>query len=96
MKIDGNQELCGGVQELHLPECPIKKSHKNKHKLSVLLKVVDPISQHVDTCHSDIALINFEGEKRRNRYLCPHLVQSFPKFPIRILLGQLTDSRRPI
>ena len=64
MKIDGNQELCGGVQELHLPECPIKKSHKNKHKLSVLLKVVDPISQHVDTCHSDIALINFEGEKR--------------------------------
>ncbi|KAF8674765.1 hypothetical protein HU200_048047 [Digitaria exilis] len=44
VQIDGNLGLCGGALELRLPKCPIKTSNKNKHKLSVLLKVVIPLA----------------------------------------------------
>lgn len=44
IRIDENQRLCGGPQELHLPTCPTMPLDSDKHKLSLILKVVIPIA----------------------------------------------------
>jgi Leucine-rich repeat (LRR) protein len=42
--IDGNQELCSRLPELHLPACPAVPLGSDKHELSVTLKVVIPVA----------------------------------------------------
>ena len=45
--IVGNSELCGGIQALHLPTCPVKFSRKEKEKIAlrlILLLVLVPTS----------------------------------------------------
>lgn len=49
MLIDGNQELCGGFVELHLPTCSVMTSGSAKHHESVLLSI-NPIVNYCLTC----------------------------------------------
>ncbi|CAL4985621.1 unnamed protein product [Urochloa decumbens] len=42
--INGNQGLCGGPLGLHLHACPIMHSHSATHKLSVIKKIVIPVT----------------------------------------------------
>ncbi|KAG2556143.1 hypothetical protein PVAP13_8NG085704, partial [Panicum virgatum] len=44
MRIDGNQGLCGGPPELHLPACPDVALDSDKRKLSIILKAVIPVA----------------------------------------------------
>jgi len=79
VQIDGNPELCGGVQELHLPECPIKISPKNKHKLSVLLKVVIPLAIMVTLAIVILLLLILKGKKGTKSISLPSFGREFPK-----------------
>lgn len=40
----GNDELCGGVQELHLPACPNKPLWHSRRNHHIILKVVIPVA----------------------------------------------------
>ncbi|KAF0895808.1 hypothetical protein E2562_016541, partial [Oryza meyeriana var. granulata] len=42
--INGNDGLCGGTPESHLPTCPIVPLVSSKHKNSILLKAVTPLA----------------------------------------------------
>ncbi|VAH94180.1 unnamed protein product [Triticum turgidum subsp. durum] len=42
--IDGNQGLCGGASNLHLPSCSVMSSYLSKHRLPVILKVAIPLA----------------------------------------------------
>ncbi|KAL6846081.1 hypothetical protein ACP4OV_023529 [Aristida adscensionis] len=42
LSIVGNSELCGGIQELHLPKCPNKTARKNQKSMPKSLTIVVP------------------------------------------------------
>ncbi|CAD6254566.1 unnamed protein product [Miscanthus lutarioriparius] len=44
IQIEGNQELCGGPLELHLPACHVMPLDSSKHRISVVQKVVIPVA----------------------------------------------------
>jgi hypothetical protein len=87
VQIDGNQKLCGGVQELHLPECPNKTSHKNKHRLSVLLKVVIPLASMVTLAIVIMLLLILKGKKGTKSISLPSFGREFPKVSYKDLAG---------
>uniref|UniRef100_A0ACD5WC20 Uncharacterized protein n=1 Tax=Avena sativa TaxID=4498 RepID=A0ACD5WC20_AVESA len=62
--IDGNQGLCGGTADLHLPACSVISSNSSKHSLSVVLKVVIPLA-----CILSLAMVIFALFQWRNNYM---------------------------
>ncbi|KAJ1274692.1 hypothetical protein BS78_05G081000 [Paspalum vaginatum] len=67
MQIGGNQELCGGLPELHLPPCPAIPSDSDKHKLSIILKVVIPVAIAVSLAVVISVMLLFRRRKQANR-----------------------------
>lgn len=80
IEIDGNLGLCGGAPELHLPECPIKTSNKkNKHKVSVLVKVVVPLASMVTLAIVILLLFIWKGRNKGKSIYLPSSGREFPK-----------------
>ncbi|XP_061341775.1 probable LRR receptor-like serine/threonine-protein kinase At3g47570 [Gastrolobium bilobum] len=45
LSVTGNNKLCGGVSELHLPPCPVKgKKHAKHHNFRLITSIVSPIA----------------------------------------------------
>uniref|UniRef100_A0A0E0QYD2 non-specific serine/threonine protein kinase n=1 Tax=Oryza rufipogon TaxID=4529 RepID=A0A0E0QYD2_ORYRU len=49
-KFDGNDKLCGGIRELHLPSCPTKPMEHSRSILLVTQKVVIPTAVTIFVC----------------------------------------------
>ncbi|CAO2145992.1 unnamed protein product [Urochloa humidicola] len=79
LEIDGNMGLCGGASELHLPECPIQTSNKNRNKLSVLLKLVIPLASIVTLAIVILLLFIWRGRKKAEPIYFPSSGREFPK-----------------
>ncbi|KAL6653288.1 hypothetical protein ACP70R_008866 [Stipagrostis hirtigluma subsp. patula] len=80
-RIDGNQELCGGPLELHLLACPVMPLDSDKHKHSVVLKVVIPVTTIVSLALViSILLFFWRGKQKKNSSISlPLFGRGFPK-----------------
>ncbi|XP_062181743.1 putative receptor-like protein kinase At3g47110 [Phragmites australis] len=80
MRIDGNQELCGGPPELHLLACPVIPLDSSKHKLSVVLKVVIPVATVVSLVVLISILLFFRRKKQKTKSVSlPSFGREFPR-----------------
>ncbi|CAN6380913.1 unnamed protein product [Urochloa humidicola] len=79
VQINENLGLCGGAPELHLPECPIRISNKNKRKLSVILKVVISLASMVTLGIVILLLFIWKGRKKAEPKYLPSYGREFPK-----------------
>lgn len=78
LKIEGNQELCGGPLELHLPACPVMSLDSSKHKFSVIMKVMLPVGTLVSLIVV-ISVLLFQKRKREKESLSlPSFGRKFP------------------
>uniref|UniRef100_A0A0E0F317 Receptor kinase-like protein Xa21 n=1 Tax=Oryza meridionalis TaxID=40149 RepID=A0A0E0F317_9ORYZ len=79
MRVDGNEGLCGGSLELHLLTCSNKPLDSVKHKQSILLKVVLPMTIMV----SLVAVISImwfcKRKHKRQSISSPSFGRKFPK-----------------
>ncbi|CAL4988018.1 unnamed protein product [Urochloa decumbens] len=78
IRIDGNQQLCGGLPQLHLPTCSIMHLNLTKHKHSVELKVVLPVASMVSLAIVVFVLFIWRGKQRRKSIALPSFDSSFP------------------
>uniref|UniRef100_A0ACD5X4T4 Uncharacterized protein n=1 Tax=Avena sativa TaxID=4498 RepID=A0ACD5X4T4_AVESA len=62
--IDGNQGLCGGAADLHLPACSVVSSNSPKHKLHVVLKAAIPLA-----CMLVFAMVVFVSFQWRKNHM---------------------------
>ncbi|XP_006665052.3 probable LRR receptor-like serine/threonine-protein kinase At3g47570 [Oryza brachyantha] len=64
-KFDGNDNLCGGIDELHLPSCPTKPMEHNQRIHSVTQKVIIPIAITILVCFTLAAAFFYIRKKLR-------------------------------
>lgn len=70
ISLDGNIELCGGIEELRLPRCSSMKSEKNK----ILLKILIPVlASGGIICVICLALFAYKRRKSRKNVNSPPL-----------------------
>ena len=80
MRIDGNQGLCGGPPELHLSACLDMALDSDKHKLSIILKVVIPVAIVVILAVVISVLLLFRRRKQMARSISlPSFGRKIPK-----------------
>ena len=99
MRIDGNQELCGGALELHLLACPVMPVKSNKQqKHSFVTKVVVPLLASIVSLVVVVSVVVFwRGKQKANIPSSrPHSIANSPKFLTLILPEQQRDSQNPI
>lgn len=60
----GNEKLCGGVSELHLPSCQAESSKSSRTPTRILLKVVIPV---VASCFILLVCLIVAFTRRRNQ-----------------------------
>ncbi|XP_037411273.1 receptor kinase-like protein Xa21 isoform X2 [Triticum dicoccoides] len=77
--IDGNQGLCGGVLELHMPACSVMPLNSIRHKRSLMLKIITPIASMVSLAMVIFVLFLWRGKHKRNSVSLPSLATKFPK-----------------
>uniref|UniRef100_A0A0D3HNN5 Receptor kinase-like protein Xa21 n=1 Tax=Oryza barthii TaxID=65489 RepID=A0A0D3HNN5_9ORYZ len=80
MRINGNDALCSGISELHLPSCFIMAPNSTKHKLSLLLKLMVPLGGVVLFAAMAMSawLLRRRKQKRKSISL-PSFGSKFPK-----------------
>ncbi|KAL6658191.1 hypothetical protein ACP70R_003777 [Stipagrostis hirtigluma subsp. patula] len=80
MWIYGNQELCGGPLELHLPSCFMRPLGSAVHKRSVVLKVVIPIAIMLSLgAMIFVKLIWCKRKQKRKSFSFPSFARELPK-----------------
>ncbi|XP_048561612.1 putative receptor-like protein kinase At3g47110 isoform X2 [Triticum urartu] len=79
VQIDGNQGLCGGVVELHMLACSVMPSKPTRHKRSLVLKVVIPISVIVSLAMVIFSLLLRRGKLKSKSISLPSFAIKFPK-----------------
>ena len=98
-----NSELCGGIEALHLPACPVKVL-RNKKKAFVLRKILIPVLPLLAILLACFALILYRRQTSRklnepvplledNQYLklsYQDLLQATNEFPQAVCLGKET------
>ncbi|VAH94179.1 unnamed protein product [Triticum turgidum subsp. durum] len=98
--IDGNQGLCGGASNLHLPSCSVMSSYLSKHRLPVILKVAIPLAcmlsllamvifvllwQRKNHLKTSISSLSFDGKFPKVSY--KDLVRATDGFSLSNLIG---------
>ncbi|WVZ54045.1 hypothetical protein U9M48_004911 [Paspalum notatum var. saurae] len=86
MRIDGNQELCGGLPELHLLTCPVTPLDSVKHKPPFVLKIIIPVAIVVSLAIVIYALLLFQRRKQNRKSIS---LPSYGKGIPRISYGDL-------
>ncbi|KAF0895813.1 hypothetical protein E2562_016546, partial [Oryza meyeriana var. granulata] len=84
LRIDGNQGLCGGPPELHLPACSVTALVLSKHNKSILLKLVIPIASMVSISMVVLILFLWRGKQNRKSLSLPSFAKHFPKISYNI------------
>lgn len=79
IRIDGNQELCGGPLELHRSPCSNIPLYSAKHKISVVLKVVIPVVVLVLLAVIILVLLLLRKKQKENFISLPSYGRNFPK-----------------
>ncbi|XP_010939071.1 receptor kinase-like protein Xa21 [Elaeis guineensis] len=77
--INGNDKLCGGIPELHLPACQVTPSRKRRQHL--MLKVVISIGSSVLCLVLLFSIVIFQKKQslRKNAGTAPPLEDQFPR-----------------
>uniref|UniRef100_A0A0E0HGN9 Receptor kinase-like protein Xa21 n=1 Tax=Oryza nivara TaxID=4536 RepID=A0A0E0HGN9_ORYNI len=78
-QMDGNQGLCGGLPELHLPACPTVLLVTSKNKNSVILKLVIPLACMVSLALALSIYFIGRGKQKKKSISFPSLCRKFPK-----------------
>ncbi|EEE51730.1 hypothetical protein OsJ_33135 [Oryza sativa Japonica Group] len=78
-QMDGNQGLCGGLPELHLPACPTVLLVTSKNKNSVILKLVIPLACMVSLALAISIYFIGRGKRKKKSISFPSLGRKFPK-----------------
>ncbi|BAH95108.1 Os11g0173900 [Oryza sativa Japonica Group] len=79
MRVDGNEGLCGGSLELHLLTCSNKPLDSVKHKQSILLKVVLPMTIMVSLVAAISIMWFCKRKHKRQSISSPSFGRKFPK-----------------
>ncbi|CAM0878634.1 unnamed protein product [Alopecurus aequalis] len=79
MRIDGNQGLCGGESELHIPTCPIMPSNSPKHKEPLVLEVVIPITIMMSLAMVLFGILFWKRKYHNKSIYLPSLATKFPQ-----------------
>jgi Leucine-rich repeat (LRR) protein len=79
IQIEGNQELCGGILELHMQTCSVMATDSTRHKASLVLKVVIPIASMVSLAMAIFGLLFWRGKHKRKSISLPSFASEFPK-----------------
>ncbi|KAE8788922.1 putative LRR receptor-like serine/threonine-protein kinase [Hordeum vulgare] len=79
VRIEGNQGLCGGVLELHMPACSVVPSHSTSHKESLVLEVVIPIASSVSLAMVIFGVLRWRGKHKTKSSSLPSFATKFPK-----------------
>ncbi|WVZ54104.1 hypothetical protein U9M48_004962 [Paspalum notatum var. saurae] len=79
IRIDGNPGLCGGPLELHLLACHVMSVNSSKHKHSILIKVLIPLSSIVSLAMVITVMVVWRGKQKRNMLSLPSFGSKFPK-----------------
>jgi hypothetical protein len=78
VRIDGNQGLCGGPPELNMLACVVIPADLTKHKESLVLKVVIPISSLVLIVVVIFCLMLWRGKHKSKSIYLPSFTTKFP------------------
>nr|TKV99571.1 hypothetical protein SEVIR_8G052500v2 [Setaria viridis] len=79
LRIDGNQELCGGALELHLLACPVIPVRSRKKKHSIVPKVAIPLASIVLLVIVISVMVFWKGKQKANFLSMPSFHSKFPK-----------------
>ncbi|KAM3317583.1 hypothetical protein ACQJBY_035345 [Aegilops geniculata] len=79
VRIDGDKGLCGGVLELHMQACVVVPSNSSRHKESLVLKVVIPITIMMALAMIMFGLLLWRGKHKSNSESVPSFAKDFHK-----------------
>uniref|UniRef100_A0A0E0F302 Receptor kinase-like protein Xa21 n=1 Tax=Oryza meridionalis TaxID=40149 RepID=A0A0E0F302_9ORYZ len=79
LRIEGNNELCGGPPDLHLRTCSIMASVSSKHKKSIILKVIIPVVSILSLIIAITIVFLSRRKLKKQSLLLPSFGIEFPK-----------------
>ncbi|CAH1438733.1 unnamed protein product [Lactuca virosa] len=77
--IDGNDRLCGGIPELHLPKCDIKETSKKGLTKSRVILIVIPVSSFLVVAMALFLLFRWQRRKRQPEPTGASMMQPFSR-----------------
>ncbi|KAG2556142.1 receptor kinase-like protein Xa21 [Panicum virgatum] len=79
--IDGNQGLCGGTLELHLPSCAVATLNSRSHKRSTVRKILIPLATSIVSSIAIVisVMLLWTGRQKTKSIFQPSFGSKFPR-----------------